>query len=351
MKEVVQGWRDAGIEIAMVTGDQASTALSVAKDVGVAKEGDRSVSGSEVQRAVEHGDLGAELLHAPVYHRVTPAGKLDLVRCHQRAGQIVAMTGDGVNDAPALRQADIGISMGLRGTEVAREASDIILKDDSLATLLTAIGQGRVIFSNIRKFVVYLLSCNLSEILIIGLAVGVSGPLPILPLQILFLNLVTDVFPALALGVSEGETNVLNQPPRAPESPILGARQWRAVVIYAGVIAATVLAVLGLALIAMGLPEETSVTMCFYTLALAQLWHVFNVREVGSGPILNSITRNRWIWAALGLLRVPHRAYGTGSWSRAYSVHPAAQRGSVVLRQCHEHRAARIDSGSHVRSP
>ena len=161
------------------------------------------------------------LLQTDIFARVSPDEKLQLVRAYQAAGEIVAVTGDGVNDAPALRQADIGVAMGLRGTDVAREAAAMILLNDAFPTIVAAIREGRVIFGNIRRFVAYLLSCNLCEVFTVGLAILFGLPLPLLPLQILFLNLVTDVFPAFALAMGEGERDVLNRPPRDPKEPIL----------------------------------------------------------------------------------------------------------------------------------
>ena len=155
-------------------------------------------------RAFTDGEA-AGLSDVGIFARVSPAEKLALVRAYQAAGEVVAMTGDGVNDAPALRQADIGVAMGLRGTDVAREAAAMILLDDAFPTIVKAIREGRIIFGNIRRFVAYLLSCNLSEVLVVGLAVLSTLPLPMLPLQILYLNLVTDVFPAFALAMGEGD--------------------------------------------------------------------------------------------------------------------------------------------------
>ena len=162
------------------------------------------------------------LLQTDIFARVSPDEKLQLVRAYQAAGEIVAVTGDGVNDAPALRQADIGVAMGLRGTDVAREAAAMILLNDAFPTIVAAIREGRVIFGNIRRFVAYLLSCNLCEVFTVGVAILFGLPLPLLPLQLLFLNLVTDVFPAFALAMGEGEADVLNRPPRDPKEPILG---------------------------------------------------------------------------------------------------------------------------------
>ena len=215
--------RSAGIRVVMVTGDHAVTARSIGRAVGLGGSAANVVEGRELSSGVADGKNG-ELFDADIFARVSPAEKLELVRAYQAAGEIVAMTGDGVNDAPALRQADIGVAMGLRGTDVAREAAAMILLDDAFPTIVKAIREGRVIFGNIRRFVAYLLSCNLSEVLVVGLAVLSTLPLPLLPLQILYLNLVTDVFPAFALAMGEGEPGILKRPPRDPQEPILGRR-------------------------------------------------------------------------------------------------------------------------------
>jgi Ca2+-transporting ATPase len=302
----IDACQDAGIRVAMVTGDHGATAWTVARAVGlIHAEPGAPPSFVDARELPPLESLSPartrELLEAPVIARATPAQKLDLIGLHQRAGAVVAMTGDGVNDAPALKKADIGVAMGLRGTQVAREAADMVLRDDELGTIVTAVAQGRAIFANIRKFVVYLMSCNVSEILAVGLGVLAQGPLPILPLQILFLNLVTDVFPALALGVGEGSPALMRQAPRDPREAVLTRQHWRSIFVHGGVIATSVLAALALAVFQLEKPAAEATTVAFLTLAMAQLWHVFTMRHPQSGWIRNEITRNPWVWGALGL--------------------------------------------------
>jgi Ca2+-transporting ATPase len=293
----------------MVTGDHGATAWTVASAVGLIDPAPgEPISFADGRSLPPLENLSEEhardLLRAPVIARATPRQKLDLIELHQRAGEVVAMTGDGVNDAPALKKADIGIAMGRRGTQVAREAADMVLQDDELGTIVTAVAQGRAIFANIRKFVVYLMSCNVSEILAVGLGALAQGPLPILPLQILFLNLVTDVFPALALGVCEGSPALMREPPRNPHEEMLGTRHWRIIFGLGAVIALSVLAALGLAVSWLEKPAHEATSVAFVTLALAQLWHVFTMRNRGSGWLRNEVTRNPWIWGAVALCLV-----------------------------------------------
>jgi Ca2+-transporting ATPase len=301
VRAAIEGCRRAGIRVVMVTGDQSVTAASVADAVGLAEGEARVVAGRDMGRLLEGAEQQRELMAADIVARVSPEQKLQLIRLHQEHGAIVAMTGDGVNDAPALKQADIGVAMGRRGTEVAREAADMVLKDDAFGTIVEAVRQGRIIFDNIRAFVLYLLSCNLSEILVIGLASALGAPLPLLPLQILFLNLVTDVFPALALGAGEGDARILERRPRDPREPVLAARHWRSIAAYALLISAAVLGAFALALGPLGMPRQEAVTVSFLTLAFAQLWHVFDMREPGTPVLRNAITRNPWVWGALAL--------------------------------------------------
>ena len=297
--DAISACHAAGIKVIMITGDHSVTARSIARLVGLGGAAPRIVEGHEL--SCSDGKVSEQFLHAEIFARVNPKEKLDLVRSYQAAGEIVAVTGDGVNDAPALRQADIGVAMGLRGTDVAREAAAMILLDDAFPTIVEAIRNGRVIFGNIRRFATYLLSCNLGEVSIVGIAMVSGLPLPLLPLQILFLNLVTDVFPAFALAMGEGEKDILKRTPRNPKEPILGRAQWLTIVLYGATLTAATFGALTLARLVLGLGEQATVTVTFLTLAFGQLWHVFNMRHQSSRPILNEISRNPWIWAALAL--------------------------------------------------
>ncbi|MFP3895762.1 MAG: cation-translocating P-type ATPase [Anaerolineales bacterium] len=306
VQDSIRAAQNAGVRIVMVTGDQPATARNVARAVGLVDSSHvEVVQGSEITDVQNLGESErGRLLKAAIFARVTPEQKLDLISMHQQSGAIVAMIGDGVNDAPALKKSDIGVAMGERGTEVAKEAADMVLKDDRFSTIVAAIEQGRVIFNNIRKFVFYLLSCNVAEIMVVGLASVANAPLPLLPLQILFLNLVTDVFPALALGVGQGDPHIMEHPPQDPEEPVLARRHWLGIVGYSSLITAFVLGALALALLWLGMEEEQAVTVSFLTLAFAQLWHVFNMREGDTGLLHNDIVENPWIWGALALCTI-----------------------------------------------
>lgn len=300
--DAIKSCREAGIRVIMVTGDQGGTALHVAKTTGICAEGEQCevAAGREIDAVQAEGRL-KEMLGVTVFSRVTPKNKLDIIQMHQEQGDVVAMTGDGVNDAPALKKADIGVAMGIRGTEVAQETADMVLRDDAFVSIVSAVEQGRVIFNNIRKFVIYLMSCNLSEVLVIGLASMSGAPLPLLPLQILFLNMVTDVFPALALGASKGHADVMAHPPRSIKDPIIGRPQWRAISIYSSLITFVVLGAFVLAHSVYGMSEAQAVTVAFLVIATAQLLHVFNMAEPESRALNNEITSNPYVWGAVAL--------------------------------------------------
>ena len=302
VKEAIEQCHAAGVNVVMVTGDHAATAARIALDTGIVAEGQppQVVDGDALQQVFE-SEATDELLDVRVFARVTPEQKLKLIDLHQRADRVVAMTGDGVNDAPALKKADIGVAMGIRGTAIARESAAMVLQDDEFRTIVAAIAQGRAIFSNIRKFVVYLMSCNISEVLVVVLATVAGAPLPLLPLQILFLNLVTDVFPVLALGVGTGAPGAMQHPPRSPRERVLMRQHWVLIGLYAALIGAVVLGAMAVGRLVLGFDASKAVTVSFLTLALAQMWHVFNIREDSGRWLRNEITGNPWIWAALGL--------------------------------------------------
>ncbi|MGB8222490.1 MAG: cation-transporting P-type ATPase [Polyangiales bacterium] len=307
--EAIEQCHRAGVDVVMVTGDQAPTAEHVAAAVRLIGDGHEghAVTGGELQALLDGGEEGAATLRGThVFARTDPEQKLRLIEFFQGDGETVAMIGDGVNDAPALRRSDIGVAMGKRGTQVAREASDMILQDDRFATIVVAIRQGRIIFRNIRTFVFYLLSCNLSEIFTVGVASAINAPLPILPMQILFLNLVTDVFPALALGVGESGPYIMDHPPRPKTEALLTRRHWARLLGYGVVMSAAVLAGFAISMRVFEMDVKRAVTVSFLILMGAQVGHVFNMVSPRSGFVFNEVTRNPWIWAAvvlcLGLL-------------------------------------------------
>ena len=305
VKPAIEKCQDAGIRVIMVTGDQANTARYIAESVGIAQNGDiQIIKGQELPstEAFDNPEFDIQSISkVNLFARISPKQKLDLISLYQKQGNVVAMTGDGVNDAPALKKADIGIAMGQRGTQVAKEAADMVLTDDAFSTIVAAIEQGRVIFGNIRQFIYYLLSCNVSEVLVVGMATIIGAPLPILPLQILFLNLVTDVFPALALGLGKAEDGIMAQPPRKESEAILTRNHWLGIGGYGLLITAAVLGSLFLGIQSTDVSEADAVTMSFLTLAFAQLWHVFNMRSKASSIFNNTIIFNPYVWGALFL--------------------------------------------------
>lgn len=218
--DAIRTCRKAGIKPVMITGDYKDTAVAIAKELGLMREGDKVLTGSDLDQIADQ-ELYNDIDNISVYARVSPEHKVRIVETLRRKGHIAAMTGDGVNDAMALKRADIGVSMGITGTDVAKGTADIILMDDNFATIVAAVEEGRIIYSNIRKFVFFLLSCNIGEILIIFLSILFNLPVPLVPIQLLWVNLVTDSFPALALGTEKGEPDIMNQKPRDAKEPVL----------------------------------------------------------------------------------------------------------------------------------
>lgn len=301
VKAAIQACHEAGIRVIMVTGDQPITARNIGLAVGVVSEQEAEALQGKALRPLD--DLTDQdkrhLQQASIFARVSPEQKLNLIALHQEAGAIVAMTGDGVNDAPALQKADIGVAMGQRGTQVAQEAADMVLQDDSFATIVAAVAQGRAIFRNIRQFTLYLLSGNTGEIIAVAAASLVNAPLPLLPLQILYINAINDVFPALALGLGEGNELMMQRPPRRGNEAVLTKGHWIAIGLYGLLIAAATLGAFAIALQVWQLSGTEAVTVSFMTLTFGRLWHVFNMRSRGSNMLRNEVTQNPYIWGAL----------------------------------------------------
>ena len=330
--------REAGIRTVMITGDQLATAGAIARQLGI----DQDDHGRPLQ-AVHGRDLNEldatqwqrVVSSAGVFARVSPKQKLQIVEALQDDAQIVAMTGDGVNDAPALKRADIGIAMGRRGTEVAKEAAAMIITDDDFASIVAAVEQGRIIYANILKFIHYLFSCNTAEILVIFVAIMVGWPLPLGPLQILWLNMITDVFPALALALEPSAPGVMKQPPRDPREPLVSGGlvwliAWQGVMLAGFTLIAFVIGMRWHGTTGDGLRLAT--TMAFMTLALIQVVHAFNARAQRRSALSRLFT-NGWLWAAvlLCLLLQAAAAYAPVLQRVLHTAPPTAPDWGVIV--------------------
>lgn len=279
--DAVKVCRKAGIRPVMITGDYPITALAVGRELGIAGEGDRAVTGRELS-AMSEEELRKTALEASVYARVSPEDKLRIVRALKAHGHVAAMTGDGVNDAPALKQSDIGVAMGITGTDVTKEASDMVLTDDNFASIVAAVEEGRAIFDNIRKFIFYLLSSNMNEVMTIFFSIMARMPLPLEAVQILWMNLVTDGLPALALGVDPKAKDLMDRPPRDPKENVLNRRMWLRIFINGVILCTLVLISYRIALGRHGYTGEglrRARTIAFATVVLVQLANSFNCRS------------------------------------------------------------------------
>jgi len=300
VKQSILESQEAGIKIVMVTGDHPETAKAIARQVNLVPEGVavNVIHGKDL--SIESFDENQEIIdQTHIFSRVTPEQKLKLVSYFQNKGFVVAMTGDGVNDAPALKKSDIGIAMGIEGTQVAEEAADMVLQDDSFASIVKAIKQGRIIFENIKNFIIYLLSCNLTEVMVVAIAAFSNVSSPLLPLQILFLNIVTDVFPALALGMGAGGHDIMKHRSRNMNEPILNHKNWAAIVIYSGVMTLSIMTLFYYSIFYLEHDAVTSNNIAFFTLAFAQLWHPFNLIGRRDHLIRNEIVQNKYLWSAI----------------------------------------------------
>lgn len=275
-REAIRTCHEAGIDVKMITGDHADTALAIAAALGLATDKGEIISGREIELLSDE-ELASRVKGLQVFARVAPEHKMRIIRALKANGEIAAMTGDGVNDAPALKGADIGTAMGRSGTAVAKEAAEMILGDDNFTTIVRAVEEGRVIYENIRKAVFFLLSCNAGEIITIFAAIPLGWPLPLLPIQILWINLITDSLPALALGVDPQESDVMRRPPRHPGEGLFDPQSVRTLIVFG-----LLIGLITLTAFSIGAAEslEKGRTMAFATLSLCQLVHVFNFRSM-----------------------------------------------------------------------
>jgi P-type Ca2+ transporter type 2C len=337
--------KTAGVRPIMITGDHPVTAAAIATELGISARGARAITGSQLEK-MSGEELRSQVREVSVYARVAPEHKLRIVAALQAGGEIVAMTGDGVNDAPALKAADIGVAMGIAGTDVAKGAADMILIDDNFASIVAAVEEGRSIFANIQRFLRYLLSSNTGEVLVmffgvvlaetIGLAPeqGSVVVVPLLATQILWINLLTDSGPALALGMEPPDHGVMLAPPRDPRSRVIGARAWFEIVLVGAIMATGTLAVMDWALPG-GLIEARRAspgglryaqTMAFTTLVFYQLFNTFNARFPDRSAF-HRIFANRWLWVAvLGSAALQIAVVHMPFLQRAFSTVPLAPR-------------------------
>jgi P-type Ca2+ transporter type 2C len=310
-RSAVQAAKHAGLRAVVITGDHPKTAAAIAHELGLVSER-RAITGAEIEGMTEAA-LDETVGIVSVYARVNPEHKLRIVQALQRRGAVVAMTGDGVNDAPALKTADIGVAMGLTGTDVSRQAADMVLTDDNFATIVAAVEEGRAIFSNLRKFIRYLLSSNIGEVMTMFFGVVLAEPiglglqagtivLPLVATQLLWINLVTDGAPALALGVDAAEPGLMQRPPRPAVERVITGRMWRGILLVGAVMAAGTLYVLDAALPGGWVRGAGSLrhaqTMAFTTLMLFQMFNVFNARSEDESALRGLFT-NAWLWGAV----------------------------------------------------
>jgi len=340
--------RRAGVRPIMITGDHPVTAAAIAAELGICEQGARAVVGTELQR-MDDAQLRETVRDVSVYARVAPEHKLRIVQALHAGGEIVAMTGDGVNDAPALKAADIGVAMGITGTDVAKGAADMVLADDNFASIVAAVEEGRSIFANIQRFLRFLLSSNTGEVLVMFLGVVLAGAIglvpeegsalvvPLLATQILWINLLTDSGPALALGVEPADHDVMLRPPRDPRSGVIGGRTWFDIVAVGVIMAAGTLGVMDWALPGgllggggAGRGLRHAQTMAFTTLVLFQLFNTFNARFEDRSAF-HGLFANRWLWlAVLGSAALQVAAVHLAFLQRAFRTVPLSPRDWLI---------------------
>jgi Ca2+-transporting ATPase len=293
--EAVRVCRQVSIKPIMITGDHKLTAVAVAKELGIHREGDLVFTGEDLSKTADN-EFERVVDKITVYARVSPLDKLKIVKAWKNRGEVVAMTGDGVNDAPALKHADIGIAMGITGTEVAKEAADIVLSDDNFATIVRAIERGRWIYDNIKKYLTYLLRANITEVVVLGGVVMVMGPayLPLLPAAILYINLATDGLPALALGVAPADPDIMQRPPRDPRESVF-SKDLRILILMAVIIECPIF----LWMFFRSQPDmELARTLVFFMFVFIELIIAINFRSLRYSLI--QAPPHKWLLLAIG---------------------------------------------------
>ncbi len=295
----VQVAKRAGLKSVMVTGDYKDTAQAIAEEIGLLSPGGDVLTGADLDQLTDE-EFAAIVENVDVYARVSPQHKVKIVEAFKAKQHIVAMTGDGVNDAPALKRADIGVAMGITGTDVSKETADMVLTDDNFASIVSAIEVGRVIYSNIRKFVYYLISCNIGEILIIFLALLGGLPVPLRPIQLLWLNLVTDGAPALALGLEKGSPDIMDQPPRPTREPVINQEMRIGILVQAVVMTAAVLLAFVYGLNQYPDSLQAAQTVAFATLVMSELFRAYTARSEHFSVFSIGIFSNKWMQWAVG---------------------------------------------------
>ena len=300
VKAAVEKCRRSGIRAVMITGDHKNTAVAVARESGFFELAVGVVSGEELDRLPDE-ELDRVVADTSVYARVSPEHKLRVVRSWRRRGGVVAMTGDGVNDAPAVKEADIGVAMGITGTDVTKEVSDMVITDDNFASIVAAVEEGRGIYDNIRKFIHYLLSCNIGEILVMFVSALAGFPVPLLPIQILWVNLITDGLPALALGVDPVDANIMDRPPRKAGEPVVSKTRAGLILWQGLLVAACTLAAFLFVLLWEKEGLERARTVALATLTCSQLFHAFNCRSMKKSLFKIGLFTNVKLFYATGL--------------------------------------------------
>ena len=299
VKAAIATARHAGIRTIMITGDYPNTARAIAENIGLLQPGHHVLTGNQLNE-MDDAVLKKEVEQTDVFARVSPEHKMRIVDALRANGEVVAMTGDGVNDAPAIKRSDIGVAMGITGTDVAKETADMVLTDDNYASIVSAIEQGRIIYSNIRKFVYYLISCNMAEIAIIFLAMLITGRSPLAAIQLLWLNLVTDGAPALALGTEKGDPDIMNQHPRPPKEPIINKFMVLGIAVQTVAITAVTLGAFFIGLYADPEHYQYAETMAFVTLSMSELFRAYTARSEYYPLLKIGLFKNKWMnWAVL----------------------------------------------------